>query len=48
MSQVVECLHRNFKALSSSCNSAQQQQQNKKKKIDKQSYQGFTSEIALN
>jgi hypothetical protein len=32
MAQVVECLHRNFRALSSSCSSAQKQQQQKQKK----------------
>jgi hypothetical protein len=45
MAQVVECLHRNFRALSSSCSTAQKQQQ---KKGEKQSYQGFTNEISLN
>jgi hypothetical protein len=47
MSQVIECLHRNFKALSSSCTSAQKEQQQKTKR-EKQTYQGFTNEIALN
>jgi hypothetical protein len=32
MAQVVECLHRNFRALSSSCSSAQKQQQKKHRK----------------
>jgi hypothetical protein len=35
MSQVVEWLHRNFKALSSSCNNAQKQQQQKNQKEKK-------------